>query len=201
MTYEEKFDIVVKAIKEAKKFTPSGYNTKLKITHENRLQELDLDDISSILYQLQNDHKVIKMISTANAKFITGLDPWSEEQDYYALDALDSFDEWSITSDEHSKFYTEFRDKIAEIDSKLASLQRAEDEYYVTAIYLLELANRAYDLFKSSEIEERRQLLKLTLQNLVLDGKKVQFQAQKPFDTILNFADSPSWLPREDSNL
>jgi hypothetical protein len=45
----------------------------------------------------------------------------------------------------------------------------------------------------SSEIEERRQLLKLTLQNLVLDGKKVQFQAQKPFDTILNFADSPSW--------
>ena len=68
----------------------------------------------------------------------------------------------------------------------------------MTAIYLLELANRAYDLFKSSEIEERRQLLKLTLQNLVSQGKKVQFQVQKPFDTILNFADSPSWLAKWD---
>lgn len=108
------------------------------------------------------------------------------------LDKLDG----SITTDGYDKLYKEFRGKIDEIDSRLARLQKAEDEYYVTAIYLLELANRAYDLFKSSEIEERRQLLKLTLQNLVLDGKKVQFQAQKPFDTILNFADSPSWLPR-----
>jgi hypothetical protein len=91
--------------------------------------------------------------------------------------------------------YKEFRGKIDETDGRLTNLQRAEDEYYITAIYLLELANRAYDLFKSSEIEERRQLLKLTLQDLVLDGKKIRFQVQKPFDSILNFADGPSWLP------
>jgi len=94
MTYEEKFDIVIEAIKEARKMTPSGYDTKLKITYENRLQDLDLDDITSILYQLHNGQKVIKMISTANAKFITGLDPWSEEQDYYALEVLDTFNSW-----------------------------------------------------------------------------------------------------------
>lgn len=94
MTYEEKFEIVVSAIKEASRMTPSGYNTKLKITNENKLQDLDLDDISSILYQLQNDQKVIKMISTANTNFITGLDPWSDEQDYFALDVLDTFGDW-----------------------------------------------------------------------------------------------------------
>lgn len=94
MTYEEKFDIVVKAIKEARKMTLTGYDTKLKITHENRLQDLDLDDISSILAQLHTEHKIIKMVSTANAKFITGLDPWSEEQDYYALQVLDGFEKW-----------------------------------------------------------------------------------------------------------
>ncbi|MCD6226134.1 hypothetical protein J7J95_03640, partial [bacterium] len=60
---------------------------------------------------------------------------------------------------------TRFREKINEIDSKLANLQKAEDEYYITANYLLELANRAYELFKSSEVEEKRQLLKLILQN------------------------------------
>ncbi len=70
----------------------------------------------------------------------------------------------------------------------------------MTSNYVLELANNAYELFKSSEIEEKRQLLKFTLQNLVLDGKTIRSQAQKPFDIILNCADSHSWLPRVDSN-
>lgn len=79
-------------------------------------------------------------------------------------------------------------------------LQEAEDNYYMTAKYLLELANRAYDLFMSSEVEERRQLLKLVLSNLRVEGKEVRYDAVKPFDTILSFADSQLWLPRVDSN-
>jgi len=60
-----------------------------------------------------------------------------------------------IAEDEYNKFYTRFREKINGIDSKLANLQKAEDEYYITANYLLELANRAYELFKSSETGEK----------------------------------------------
>ena len=74
-------------------------------------------------------------------------------------------------------------------------LQEAEDNYYITAKYLLELANKAYDLFKSSEVEERRQLLKLVLQNLRVEGKTVRYDALKPFDTILNYSDHQSWHP------
>lgn len=72
---------------------------------------------------------------------------------------------------------------------KLTNLQEAEDEYYLTASYLLQLTNRAYDLFASSEIEQKRQLLKLVLQNLTLEGRKVRYEAIKPLETILNFAD------------
>lgn len=78
-------------------------------------------------------------------------------------------------------------------------LQDAEDNYYITANYLLELANRAYDLFVSSEVEERRQLMKLVLQNPKVEGKKVQFQLQKPFDTILNYNDNQLGLKTWDS--
>lgn len=99
-----------------------------------------------------------------------------------------------ITESEHDRFYQSFREQLAEIDTRLAMLQEAEDNYYVTAKYLLELANKAYELFESSEVEERRQLIKLVLQNLELEGKKVQFQAQKPFDTILNYNDNQLWL-------
>jgi len=74
--------------------------------------------------------------------------------------------------------------------------RNAKDNYCLTANYLLNLANQAYDLFLSSEIEEKRQLLKLLLQNPNLDGKKIRFTLLKPFDTILNYADSQLLLRR-----
>ena len=77
-------------------------------------------------------------------------------------------------------------------------LQEAEDNYYITAKYLLELANRAYGLFISSEVEERRQLLKLVLSNLRVEGDKVCYDAVKPFDSILVSANSQSWLGTAD---
>ncbi len=74
-------------------------------------------------------------------------------------------------------------------------LQEAEDNYYITVKYLLELANRAYELFMRSEVEERRQLIKLVLSNLRVEDKIVRFEAIKPFDTLLNYADRQAWLP------
>lgn len=100
-----------------------------------------------------------------------------------------------ITEDSYDKYYQSFRDKIADIDTRLSLLQEAEDNYYINSKYLLQLINRAYDLFISSEVEERRQLMKLVLQNLRADGKNIVFEAQKPFDTLLNCSDNKLWLP------
>ena len=113
------------------------------------------------------------------------------------MDRLDG----RITADGYDKMYKGFREKIDGIDSKLSNLQKAEDDYYLTSKYLLELTQKAYNLFVSSEIEEKRQILKLILQNSVLDGRLVKYSLLKPFDTILKYADSQAWLPREDSNL
>lgn len=107
---------------------------------------------------------------------------------------------WRIIDNEYDKYYESFRNQLSEIDTKLAMLQDAEDNYYITAKYILELANRAYDLFISSEVEERRQLLKLVLSNLRVEGRNVCYDAVKPFDSILVSANSNSWLPRLDSN-
>ncbi len=106
-----------------------------------------------------------------------------------------------ITDDEYDKFFQSFHEQKADITTRLGMLQEAEDNYYITAKYLLELANRAYELFKSSEVEERRQLIKLVLSNLRVEDKLVRYDAVKPFDTILNYAERQAWLPDEDSNL
>jgi hypothetical protein len=53
-------------------------------------------------------------------------------------------------------------------------------------------------LFKSSEVEERRQLIKLVPQNPRVEDKNVVFDLQKTFDTILKYADRKLWLPLVD---
>lgn len=99
-----------------------------------------------------------------------------------------------ITADEYDKKYKRIRQLIDEVEIKLVNLQKAEDEYYLTASCLLQLANRAYELFMGSEMEQKRQLIMLTLQNLKVEGRLVRYDAIKPFDTILNFADNKLWL-------
>lgn len=73
-------------------------------------------------------------------------------------------------------------------------LQEADDNYYITVKSLLELSNRAYEIFESSEVVEKRQIINFVLSNIKLDGKKLYYDLIKPFDSIVNFSDSHKWL-------
>jgi site-specific DNA recombinase len=98
-----------------------------------------------------------------------------------------------ISDEQYDKFYQSFLTQKDDITLRLSHLQDAENNYYLTAKYVLELTNRAYDLFMSSEVEEKRQLIKLVLQNVKLDSKNIVYDAHKPFDLILKSADSKLW--------
>ena len=122
---------------------------------------------------------------------VTEHEKFSKRLEKIYIDRLDG----RITDDEYDKFYQSFREELDGIDIRLGMLQGAEDNYYITANYLLELSKRAYELFKSSKVDEKRQLVKLVLSNLRVEGKEVRYEAIKPFDTILNCANSQRWLP------
>jgi site-specific DNA recombinase len=100
-----------------------------------------------------------------------------------------------ITESAYDRFYQKFRDQITDISIRLEQLQEAEDHYYITVKYLLELTTRAYDLFMSSEVEEKRQLIKLVLSNLRLKGETLVYDAHQPFDLILKSTDQQLWRP------
>lgn len=87
------------------------------------------------------------------------------------------------------------------LKKKMNKLHFADEEYYLTSEYLLKLASNAGKLFESSEVHEKRLLLKLALQNLELKGKKVRFDCINPFDKIAFYASRQAWLPGKDSNL
>ena len=105
-----------------------------------------------------------------------------------------------ITESEYDRFYQKLRDQLEDINIRLEQLQEADDNYYITSKYILDLTSRAYELFLSSEVEEKRQLIKLVLSNLMLNNEKLVFEAHKPFDLILNSSDNILWRPQGDSN-
>ena len=80
-----------------------------------------------------------------------------------------------ITESYYEKKRDEYRVKQKEINKKITKLHFADKEYYITADYLVRLASKASELFESSEPMERRLILKMTLQNPTLDGKKVRY--------------------------
>jgi site-specific DNA recombinase len=156
------------------------------------------DVVDQIVHSLKGVHQdKIQFRQEQVEKLNEEKEKYSKRVEKIYLDKLDE----SITEDEYTKFYEQFRSKIADIDTQLSMLQEAEDNYYMSAQYILELANRAFDLFKSSEVQEKRQLIKLVFQNLELNGRILTYEVVKPFDTLLAFADSTTKLRLEGSNL
>ena len=71
---------------------------------------------------------------------------------------------------------------------------QADENFYIIANKLIELSSRAWELFESSELEEKQQLLNFLLQNSYLQGKNALFELKNPFSGILEYAKSGSLL-------
>lgn len=102
-----------------------------------------------------------------------------------------------ISDEQYDKFYETLRLQADDITRRLSKLQEADDNYYVTARYILELTNHAYDAFMNSEVDEKRQLIGLILSNLMIDDGKIVYDVHKPFNLVLNCSDEQVWRARE----
>jgi hypothetical protein len=182
----------------------TGYNGK----HGAKwFREEDLTEQFGQLYKsLQIPHDVVEEITATlrkshgdKAQFHRALlEGYQNEYRKYEtrIEAMyeDKLDR-SITESFYNKKREEYRTKQKDISDKISRLGLADEEYYLTSEYLLQLANRAYDLFISSEAQEKRQLLKLTLQNLRIENNSVKFELVKPFDQVFACTSRQTWLP------
>jgi len=64
-----------------------------------------------------------------------------------------------------NKKLKEYKEKQAEITEKIQRYTDADENFYLTANMVLNLAKNAQEIFKSSKVEEKRQLLNFLLQN------------------------------------
>ena len=110
---------------------------------------------------------------------------------------------WGITQDEYDKKARELKEKQYKLTDRLKSVTEADENYSLTLISLLNICSRAPELFASSKVEQKRQLINFLLSNLKLRGKTLEFELKKPFDVLVNLQNCENrsvWLGREDSN-
>lgn len=79
-------------------------------------------------------------------------------------------------------------------------LEEADNNFYLTATYLLQLFEHGDKLFEVANIEEKRELLQLVLSNLKLNAKTVRFTPNEPFATVLKLSECSAWQEWRDSN-
>ena len=91
-----------------------------------------------------------------------------------------------ITQDVYDENVARYDEELAEIKEKMNKLETADEQYYITVGYLLDLVEHAGDLYKVAKPEEKRQIVSIVFSNLKWDGKNLELPLKKPFDTILN---------------
>ena len=94
----------------------------------------------------------------------------------------------------YDKKLREYKERQGEILVDMRIHSDADEEFYLTANTVLNVAKRALEIFKSSEVPEKRQFLNFLLQNCQLDGKNLTFTMRNPFDRILATNNQPILL-------
>lgn len=100
---------------------------------------------------------------------------------------------WGITQDEYDRKATELKDKKFDLELDLRLLSDEDDKFEKAVLNLLNIFSRASELFRKADIEKKRQLINFVLSNLEIDGDKLVYQAKKPFDVLLETAESNKW--------
>ena len=88
------------------------------------------------------------------------------------------------------------KEELAALEAEKKVHIEADDKFNDTIITAFTLASKAYSIFKSSKIPEKRNLLAFMFSNLQLKGENLEFSLKKPFSFMVNLMEDSTWLPK-----
>lgn len=102
----------------------------------------------------------------------------------------------SITGDEYDKKAHELKQRQHEISIMTANHQKGDDSFRTTVESLFSLASKAYEIFESSKIEQKRQLIAFVFSNLTLRGATLEYSLRNPFSLMAGMHSYEEWSGR-----
>jgi site-specific DNA recombinase len=114
--------------------------------------------------------------------------------------ARDFLLDFTITKEEYEEITMDLQVQKANTEHRIKVLSKADNEFNKSLGTIFILLSKAHQLFKSSEIEEKRRIITIMFPNLLLDRETLLITPRKPFDLFLNQEGCPEWLLGRDSN-
>lgn len=102
--------------------------------------------------------------------------------------------EGKITEELWVSKFKQWSDQKEKLQIKLNAQQKANKSYYETGVRLIELSNRAYELYEKQDVKEKQKLLKFLLLNSKMQGNMIDFVLKMPFSLIVETKKSKKWL-------
>ena len=159
-----------------------------------KLTPTQYDQVSEVLRTSHKDKIKYKAQHTAHLQ--TELTKYQQR--------LEKLYEAHLDGDLDDEFYKrkvdEYRSARDSVKVKLDATDKADDSFYTAVDNLIRLGQSAPQLLESSEMEYRRRLINLVLQNLTIKDKQLRWEYKKPFDILARTAKSQNWLGMRDSN-
>lgn len=100
----------------------------------------------------------------------------------------------SITKEVYHKKRQDMTQRQYEINRELEGHHEGNDQFKIALSMLVTLASRAWEIFQSSTIDEKRQLIGYVFSNLELEGSSLRYTLRKPFDLFVNLTPNQKWL-------
>lgn len=88
------------------------------------------------------------------------------------------------TPERSNEIVSRLKQEQYELNNKLELLTKADEKFSIAVATILSLGNNAYQIFQSSKVETKREILHLLLSNLKLQDRKISYTLRKPYDYI-----------------
>ena len=105
-----------------------------------------------------------------------------------------------ITHDVDDTMVVDLKRKESDLIEQLQGHSKADEAFLISSSYILELANKADELFEKSQDRQKNELLRFVLANASVEGEKLVYKLKNPFAGIVLCNETNDWLPGSDSN-
>ncbi len=180
-----------------KPISEEDLNTELtKVINGIEITDEVVDTIKSILKESHTEESEFHFSS------IKALNTEKDDVQNKLNKLLDSYLDSTIAKEVYEEKNRTLMEQKEETIRQLAKHEEGNKEYFGQVENFIDLCNKAPQLFReSSDMQLKRELLKVLVSNLYLTDKKVRPVYQFPFSELQKYRKNENWSGREESNL
>lgn len=184
-----------------------GNCTQPAVNEEALLQQIQDEVLSKLSIPrniMQDIAECLANVSRAeNTYLLDEMDKLRKKQDALVAKRsrlLDLLIGETITQEEYSDKKNEIEEELHSVKVRLEAHSKADSTFITTVESLFTIVSKANELFQSSKVEQKRQIINLLLSNCELKNKKLVYSIRKPFNILIELNGHKPWLGQLDSN-